>query len=812
MRLLLRWSARDLRSRWIQVGVIALIIALGSGFYSGLSSTSVWRQQSYDASYALVHPADLRLTLATGSYLPADTLRSVATGIPASSAIVAASPRLSGAVQVDASTEARTIIVPGRLLGVEVGGDGGEVSLPTAVDGRSLAPADDGRPVVLLDPHMARFHDLPDAGRLVLNGGQDVDYVGLGFVPEGFVVLGEQGFEESAADFAALVTSLSTAQELLGRPGDANDLAIRIAPDADADEIRSQIDDAMSVAAPGVGYEWTARDEDPARLLLYGGVQSAQTLYTIFALLLLAGAVFGAFNLTVRIVEAQRREIGVAMALGKPPSQTALRPMLLGVEVALLGAVLGVGVGLLLAELFGSVLREAVPMPVWTTSFQATVFLRGMALGVVVPLVAVALPVWRAVRVAPIDAIRTTAVSAGGAGVPGWLRRLRLPGGSVAQIPWRNVVRTPRRSVLTALGIAATITVLVALLGLADSLFATVGSARSVVADTNGRRAVVTLDRFHLDGEPEVEAVRSSPVVDRVTTDIQVVGTVTRGSVSVDGVLEVLDLQDGIWSPPLTEGSVTGAGPGIVLTRTAADDLEVEPGDEVTLRHPRREGVTSYSFVESRVEVLGISPLPLRFIVFMDASSANLMNLEGTTNVLTVTRAPGVSDETFLRTLYSLPGVASVTSPSTTVEAISAQLDEILEILRIVDIALVLLAALIAFNSTSINLDERAREQATMFAFGLPMRAVLGIAVAESVLTGAAGTLIGIGAGRVVLSWIVNRMLPGVVPDVGVVDHLGLSTIGLALLLGVLAVSVAPLLSYRRLARMDIPSTLRVME
>ena len=100
LRLLLRWSGRDLRSRWVQVGAIALIVALGSGFYSGLSSTSAWRRDSYDASYAATHLYDLRLTLSTGSYLPADTLRAVARGIPDASQVRAASPRLTGAIHI----------------------------------------------------------------------------------------------------------------------------------------------------------------------------------------------------------------------------------------------------------------------------------------------------------------------------------------------------------------------------------------------------------------------------------------------------------------------------------------------------------------------------------------------------------------------------------------------------------------------------------------------------------------------------------------------------------------------------------------
>ena len=514
----------------------------------------------------------------------------------------------------------------------------------------------------------------------------------------------------------------------------------------------------------------------------------------------------------MRIVEAQRREIGVAMALGTPRRRIAIRPLLLGFEVAVAGAVLGVAVGLVVDALFGGIIRHYQPLPAWDTSFQAGVFLQGAALGLALPFVAVILPVWRAVRVPPIDAIRTSAVSAGGVGLSPLMARLRLPGSSLVQLPFRNVLRAPRRSLLTVLGIAATITVLVALLGLVDSFHATIASARTGF-DTSQARAVVTLDRFHLTDEPDVAAIEQAPTVDRSTTGVAVVGTATAGDRSLDLVLNVTDFADAIWAPTLIEGTATLPDrPSIVLTRQSAQRLGVGVGNQITLHHPRREGETSYQFVDDTVTVSGLTSLPLTFLAFMDSSNVDLFQLQGTTNVMTVTPAAGVSADQLTRSLYALDGVGSVQTPSTTVDAVSKQLGEILGILRVVDAALVVLAALIAFNSTSINIDERAREQATMFAFGVPLRSVLGVAVAESVITGLAGTLVGIVGGRLVLGWIIGHMLPQVVPDLGVVTDLAGRTVLVALALGVLAVSLAPLLSYRRLARMDVPSTLRVME
>ena len=85
----------------------------------------------------------------------------------------------------------------------------------------------------------------------------------------------------------------------------------------------------------------TTLADEPAHRILYKDAEGDQKLFEIFAYLILAGAAFAAFNLASRIVEAQRREIGVGMALGVPSRELAIRPLLLGAEIAVAGTVLG---------------------------------------------------------------------------------------------------------------------------------------------------------------------------------------------------------------------------------------------------------------------------------------------------------------------------------------------------------------------------------------------------------------------------------------------------------------------------------------
>lgn len=82
----------------------------------------------------------------------------------------------------------------------------------------------------------------------------------------------------------------------------------------------------------------------------------------------------------------------------------------------------------------------------------------------------------------------------------------------------------------------------------------------------------------------------------------------------------------------------------------------------------------------------------------------------------------------------------------------------------------------------------------------------------EGVLIGLLGTAFGLGAGMLVVRWLVVSTLATTMPDLGLDVVLTGGTVLAAAALGVLAVAIAPLLTIRRLRRMDIPGTLRVVE
>ncbi|HEX5950148.1 MAG TPA: FtsX-like permease family protein [Actinomycetota bacterium] len=809
----LRWSGRELRRRWHQVAVTALVIAIGTGVWAGLGSTGAWRIGSYTASFERLSMHDLRVVLQPGSFASAGSLSDALRRMDHPGWVDVAEERLLTSTQVDASTGGRTILVRGRLVGVDVSGGGPHVDALQGTGGRTLAPVDGGSAVALLEDHFAEYHELPASGRLTLAGGRTVRYVGTALTPEYFIVNDEATVMSWMAEssFAVVFMPLASAQAVSGHEGSVNDLVLRLVDGVDPEAARDEVERAFAAALPELGVTVKTMAEDPSYEMLFGDAESDRGTMNALAALVLAAAVFAAFNLTSRIVEAQRREIGIGMALGVRRWGLAIRPLVIGAEIAVLGVVFGIGMGWLVGRAMSAAINDMLPMPVWETPFQAGRFAGAAVLGFVLPLLATAWPVWRAVRVPPVDAIRTGHLAARGGGLAPLVKRLPLPGGTFGQLPLRNVLRAPRRTIVTALGMGAAIAAMIGFVGLLDSLNATLDRGEREAVQDQPERATVELDGFvRLDAEV-VTAVRAAEPVARAEPVLRFPGMLTVRGTEIAAVVEVLDLQSPIWHPSLVQRAPADGLPSIVLAEKAAEDLDVTAGDAVVLRHPRPTGPDVFEIASTRLRVVGVHPGPLRPLAFVEIADAEALGLGGIANGLQVIPAPGASVGDVQRSLFEVPGVASVQSVDTTVVVLRDLIERFAGIIQAVEVFVALLALLVAFNAASINVDERAREHATMFAFGLRPRTLLRMTGCEGLLVGSASAAVGVGIGILALGLILQVAVADS-PEVGVIRALAPGTILLAVGIGVVAAVAAAVLTGRRLRRMDVPSTLRVME
>ncbi len=786
---------------------IAAIVALGSGVYSGLGSTSAWRTASLDATFERLHADAVQVATVAGVAVPADDLLAAVRSAGGDD-LAAADVRLISTLPVRAGPGGR-IPAAGVLVGVDLA-RGVAVDQWSVVAGRTIGRADAGGSDVLLDQHFAHQHHLPPTGVLTI-AGTTVRYVGTALEPEYLNTTVPVGTTLQGAQTRAVVYApITLVQHLTGQPGMANDVAVTLRRGAAAAVVAQRLAAGVERDLPGTAVTVTIRSDDPLTRALYDEVSSEQRVFDVFALLILAGAGFATFSLTRRAVEAQRRDIGIAMALGVTPRRIATRPAIMATAIGALGVGLGAVAGWAIGQIVLGIIRVQLPLPVWRTPWQTGLFVQAAALGVAVPLAGCAYPVWRAVRVAPVDALlpphlrgrRHRAVTA--------LRRLHLPGSTLTQAPVRRITIAPARSVTTVLAVGLILAPLMAALATTDSATTTIDAGTRFLSGSRRDSLLVTLTAYQPATAPMVTAITGSPLVGASALSLGTGGTLMHGSESVDVAIEMTDLSDPLAVPAPVAAAHPQPG-GIVISAKAAADLGVRAGDRVLLRHPFAQG-TGFRFVTTALPVRATVPSPFRFVAYMDRADEPLMGVQDIVDTAVAVPRAGVSVDRLQRELASLPGVASALPVSAIEGTIRSILALVTNLFVVLQVVIGLLAFLVAYNSSTASSEERTREHATMLAYGVPVARVVLAGAAESVLLGLAGVGVGLGLGVLVLAWVLSTVFPAAVPQLSVTASVATWSYGVTALIGIAAAASAPVLVTRRLRHIDLPGTLRHVE
>jgi putative ABC transport system permease protein len=816
--LLWKWTLRDMRERWMQVVGIALIIAFGVAVSSGLGSSIPWRIKSFKKSYEMLNMFDVKLELTPGSYLDAERLEQAVRGVPHADWIEDVSVRLTFPTSVDASTAEDYLLVTGEIIGTDVSAGDPAVNKLHVTAGRGLNADDAGQPVCVVEQNFANFHELEPGDRVMrIGGGHVLEPVGNAISAEHFMVVEEEsGVLGAMAQerFVALFVPLQTAQEIVGMPGAVNEALITAVDgvdDADLDLLKTELKDQMAQAFPEIGVDLEKRTENRAFRVLDDDIKSDQELMDGLATLMLLGAGFGAFILIGRIVDAQRREIGINMALGVSPRRIARRYLLIGAQIALLGMILGALLGLLINQPLANELNKLMPLPYLDSSFQTDLYLQSALIGLLIPFAAVLYPIWRAVRVAPVDAIQTGYLVSKGGGLAPLVARIPLPGSSFTLFPVRNLSRGLRRTLMTVLGLAIAIVILIAITGMIDTFYETLRVGREEIEQEAPERTLVAFDGYYSPSDDLIASIAADERVARAVPAVVLPGQLM-GDQTFDVMVQMMDLENDLWTPTLVQGGVESDNPGVLINEKAARDLGVEVGDSLVLSHPYRESEHAWRIDQTQVQVIGIHRDVLRVTVYMDIKHASIMNLDKLVNSVHVGPAAGVDVNELRRSLSQIEGVATVRKVSVTMTTIEDLLDEYIGVFLVLQLIVLVIAFLIAFNTTRTNIEERRRELATMFAFGTRVRTVIRMAVVENLITGLLGTALGLGLGWSLLNTSLKGFFESDAPELGAIFTLSASTWGWAVLIGVVVVAVTPVFLTRRLTKMDVPSTLRTIE
>ena len=357
---------RPARTVFTALGIalgVATIVALLS-FTEGLKQTA--------AGFVHLGGSDLGIFQAnvadpTASVLPV----SMAGRLAARPEVARATPLL---LVVEAVNTDRSAIV----FGAEPGGFFTQ-SLVVLSGRRPLA----GAPEVLVGDRLAAQQHLRPGGTLEIKGHA---LRVAGIYHSGIF------FEDSGA-----VLGLSTAQQLAGRSGEATDIVVRLAPGTRADSAARSLEHAF------IG---TQVITDPEQALRAGanGTLISKAILVIVVIALIVGAISVANTMAMSIMERQR-ELGLLGTVGWSPVRVASLILGEGVAVSVLGAAVGLFVGVIGADLLVRALGVSSYVSPTVTAWGLG---RGLLVGVAIGVLGGIYPAWRVTRMTPLRALSGT--------------------------------------------------------------------------------------------------------------------------------------------------------------------------------------------------------------------------------------------------------------------------------------------------------------------------------------------------------------------------------------------------------------------
>ena len=412
--LLTRWiTLRSLRTRPLRTLLSAFGIMLG---VAGLLAIQITNLTALDSLLALFEgtsgKTDLIVTNAgeSGEAMPERSLRRIEDSPMVDTAV----PSLQ--FQTALAFGAAGSSVPLSLLGFDMGGlvvygIDPEADLAvrdyTLTQGDFLVPGREAQEIVLVDS-FAEDNDLEVGKRVELltpNGAQDFKIVGL-IAKEGAGQINNGSFG---------VIPLRTAQALFNRTGELDQVDILLKPGFSSTE---KLEAAKASLQSGLGEVFavtsTAAQGERVNQML-NGFTIGLNFMAGMALFVGGYLIYNAFSMTV--VE-RTREFGLLRTLGLTRRQVTMQVLVEAAILGLGGSLVGAIFGIVLAQGAARLLAYVLKLDSVTVRVDPNIILTSLLVGILVTVVAALIPAWQAGRITPLEALRVRGVRR-----EGWLIR-----------------------------------------------------------------------------------------------------------------------------------------------------------------------------------------------------------------------------------------------------------------------------------------------------------------------------------------------------------------------------------------------------
>ena len=604
---------------------------------------------------------------------------------------------------------------------------------------------------VLLDPQFAAAHHLSAGDRVAIivnNRKVFLNVIGSATSPEFIYPM-----KDSAAlmpdpeNFGIFMLENKPAQQILGMAGEINQVLIEFTPGADQDQAVADIKDILKPYGNLASYP---RKDQLSHAVLQSELDGLRSVSTVLPVMFLAVAAAIQFVIQRRMVRIQRAQIGVMQALGYNNKQIMFHYISYGVTVALIGAMAGILMGLLLSGVISDTYAQYFNLPQGLKGYNLKAILYGLGLSLGVGVAAGWTSCRGILHLNPAEAMRSEPPRSSGRSIVEYWPTLWQRLGSGWKMSLRSISRNRGRFILTLVGVVFAVGLLVVAFFTNDSVnylmqkhFYDEQNYDLLVRFESLTKAGELNNISRIDGVNKVEPLLEVPVK-----------MYCRGKNEDDALLA--------YGPGTSMKKILSASgkplgipdDGILINERTARKLGVAAGAEIEVETLLSAGPTH----RGTIKIVGVNRQLIGGGSFIGLESANrLLQERNVISAVMIKVYPGQIGAVE-KEINKMLNVAAVQSRQKELANFGKNMGSVLYAVSLMVIFAVVLGLAIVFNSSVISFAERQREIATLRVLGFTNGEVSGLLLKEIILQCLVGILLGLPFGRLMAAAYVQSV------------------------------------------------------
>ena len=456
------------------------------------------------------------------------------------------------------------------------------------------------------------------------------------------------------------------------------------------------------------------REDNSGYTNIFDAIKTMNNIATLFPVIFYFVAVLISLTSMTRMIEEERIEIGTLKSLGYTNTQIIYKYIMYSFLACVIGGVLGMSVGFyVLPTIVWSLYSLLYTIPHFYISYKFGIGITGIAIAFLCIGGATLIVAIKELKNSPATLMRPKPPKNGKRIL---LERIGFIWNKISfsnKVTIRNIFRYKKRAMMTIIGIAGCTGLMLTGFGIKNSVedipqmqFGNVFKYDASISLLN-QNNINDIEKYVSESE-KIEALNkvcaSTGSLKKGSKTVNVNVFVPENNDTFDNVCNLEDVE--------TNKKILLSNDGIVITDKAAESLNINKGDTITL--------VGSDDIEYELKVVAIAKNYVSHYVYMSKEfyESNIKSYSTNMIFLNMENIQNEEELKITEDLLNIEGVASVSLTSTLMKTISDMLNTMNYVVVVLIVSSALLAFVVLYNLANINIAERKREIATLKVLG----------------------------------------------------------------------------------------------